>query len=430
MLPAGSPLSDWLTWLETLSPNEIDMGLERVRVVLERLELQIPPQVLLIAGTNGKGSCVAMANALLRAAGYRVGAYTSPHIVDYNERIVICDRQATDATIIAAFEQVEAERRDIPLTYFEFGTLAAMVAFAKAGLDVWLLEVGMGGRLDATNIVEPTASLITNVSLDHCDWLGEDIESIAFEKAGVMREGTPTVFAAADAPQSIREHAAQVGADLRLRGRDYDFSRVDDERWRWHGKELELDDLGAPGLMGSFQYENAAAVLALLEAAGLGSVLTADQVNSTLPGVRLAGRLQFVASGGVQWLLDVAHNPAAASALAGVLTASVGDKGETWAILGLLDDKDLEGIASELDAQVDHWIAVTADSQRAVDAAELARRVANSCNRPCLIADSVQEAMDHARLSAAETDRILVTGSFYLVGPVLGALELYSRPES
>ncbi|MDH4015674.1 MAG: Mur ligase family protein, partial [Chromatiales bacterium] len=252
MLPSGTPLSAWLTWLESLSPNEIDLGLERVREVLERLEVPVAEHVIIVAGTNGKGSSVAMMSALLRAAGKRVGAYTSPHMIDYNERIVVQGQPASDDEIVAAFEKIEAVRKGVPLTYFEYGTLAAFVVFAEAALDVWVLEVGMGGRLDATNVVEPTAALITTVSLDHCDWLGKDIETIAVEKAGVMRGGIPVVFGSADVPQAIIDRAESLGADLRLRGRDY-----------------SLDAVPQPGLRGEFQVGNAAAVLALLRAAGL-----------------------------------------------------------------------------------------------------------------------------------------------------------------
>ena len=220
MLPDSAPLSDWLSWLETCSPNEIELGLERVEVVLERLGLDSPEHLLLIAGTNGKGSCVAMTQALLLASGVSVGAYTSPHVARFNERIVVNHTEVTDNQIIAAFERVEIARVDVPLTYFEYGTLAAMVVFAAAKLQVWVLEVGMGGRLDATNVLDPTAAIITNVSLDHCEWLGNDIESIATEKAGVMRKGAPVVFGAEKVPKAVLARAAEVGADLLVAGRD------------------------------------------------------------------------------------------------------------------------------------------------------------------------------------------------------------------
>jgi len=303
------------------------------------------------------------------------------------------------------------------------------VVFAASDLDVWVLEVGMGGRLDASNVIEPTASLITNVALDHCDWLGENIEAIAFEKAGVMRTGVATVFGSHDVPRAVLSTAEAIGAELLLPGRDYDFERGSDGSWNWRGRAGRLSSLLAPGLPGDFQVANAAAVLALLGVAGLAEELDAALINSVLPGITLAGRMQAVSAAGADWLLDVAHNPAAAEVLADALSAQT-VPGETWAIVGLLDDKDIEGIATALNNQVDHWIAAAADSPRAVDAAELARRIANTCNRPCQISESLEDGMEFARRNASENDRILVTGSFYLVGPALLQLELYSRPQS
>ncbi len=412
MLPAGTPLSDWLAWLETLSPTEIDLGLDRVHAVMDRLPLEFPEHVLLIAGTNGKGSSVAIATALLRAAGYETGAYTSPHIVDYNERIAIGGQLASDDQIVAAFEAIEAVRDDVPLTYFEYGTLAAFVLFSQANLDVWVLEVGMGGRLDAVNAAEPTAALITNVALDHCDWLGNDIETIAAEKAGVMREDIPVVFGGSDVPDAIVNQAKAVGARLFLPGRDF-----------------AADGLPQPGLLGDFQVHNAAAVVALLNAAGLSKATDAELVADVLPRVQLNGRSQCIVANGTKWHLDVAHNPAAAAMLAATLSEEERD-GETIAIIGMLDDKDVEGVVAPLNEHITRWVAVAADSHRAIPAAELARRIANHSNRPCLVADSLSTALEIARQEAGENDTILVTGSFYLVGPVLQQLELYSRPDS
>ena len=357
-----------------------------------------------------------MASALLHAAGLRVGAYTSPHIVDYNERIALYEegerRLADDAQIVAAFEQIESVRGDVSLTYFEYGTLAAAVVFSEAQLDVWVLEVGMGGRLDATNAIEPTAALITNVSLDHCEWLGKDVETIAFEKAGVMRPGIPVVYGDAEVPKAILRHADAVGARLLLRGRDY-----------------SLEGVPQPGLQGAFQVANAAAVIALLRAAGLENAAQDELVARVLPQVRLAGRGQRIAEDGVEWLVDVAHNPAAASKLAQILKAAP-VAGETVAIIGMLDDKDVEGVVAQLDRHVARWIAVSADNRRSIPAAELARRIANASNRPCLISESPDEALRAARAGVSARDRVLVTGSFYIVSPVLQALGLYSRPES
>jgi dihydrofolate synthase/folylpolyglutamate synthase len=416
------PLSDWLSWLETLSPTEIDLGLERVERVLDRLSLRLPKTVFHVAGTNGKGSCVAMLGALFGKSNARVGLYTSPHIVRYNERIRVDGEGATDEQIIAAFESVEAAREDEALTYFEYGTIAALLVFADANVDVAILEVGMGGRLDAVNAVEPDAGLITNIALDHCDWLGEDIETIAVEKAGIMRDGKPVVFGSRDMARSILDHADTVNADLRALGRDYDWSS-DGTRWSWQGRTHELPELELPGLAGEHQLDNAAAVLALLEAAGLAALLLEDAVNEAFGSLHLDGRMQRI-DAEHHWLLDVAHNPAAAAALGNTLQTEA-HSGRTVAIVGMLDDKDVEGVVGPLASEVDHWIAVAADSPRSVDAGELARRVANSTNAPCFVADSPDIAMNRARELATVDDQILVTGSFYLVGPVLN--QLYSR---
>lgn len=424
-MTAGSQLTDWLALLETLSPHEIDLGLERVHAVLGKLDLKTPQFVLHVAGTNGKGSSVAMLQSLLVESGVSVGAYTSPHVFCFNERICIDAAQASDEQIVAAFEHVEAVRGDVPLTYFEFGTLAALVVFDKAGVDAVILEVGMGGRLDAVNAVEPDAGLITNVSLDHCDWLGNDIDSIAFEKAGIMRKGKPIVFGVADVPASLARHASDIGAEMIVAGRDYTWAGAADGSWSWQGRRTQLASLRPPSLAGDFQIDNAAGVLALAEAAGWESFLQTDVVNAAFARLRLDGRLQIVRTN-VEWLLDVAHNPAAAGVLASAMRARA-TRGKTIAIVAMLDDKDVAGVIAPLQDIVEHWIAVTADSPRAIEAGELARQIANLNDAGCLSADSLQQAMDSARALATPEDRILVTGSFYIVGPALRSLELYSR---
>jgi dihydrofolate synthase/folylpolyglutamate synthase len=429
MSPSALPLSDWLTWLETLSPKEINLGLLRVQLILDRLELPRPAHVLLIAGTNGKGSSVAMTDALLRASGQHVGAYTSPHISRYNERIVVDGVAASDAEIVAAFERIEAVRGDTELTYFEFGTLAAAVVFAAAELDVWVLEVGLGGRLDATNAISPTASLITNISLDHCDWLGDDVETIAAEKAGVMRSGVPTVFGAVDVPDSIKTQAETTAAILLLLGRDFDFEVGEDDQWNWRGPSGELQGLQRPGLAGEFQKGNAAAVLALLDAAGFEGAINAELINRVLPKVSLPGRLQRLVSDGHEWLIDVAHNPAAAEVLARTL-GSMESSGSTFAIAGLLNDKDVAGVIGPLAEHVDTWVAMTAASDRAIPANELARQIANITGKSCLVTESPQEAIEFTRRNASENDRILATGSFFTVGPVLDQLATESRSKT
>jgi len=422
MSSAALPLPNWLARLETLSPREIDLGLDRVDQILERLALTRPKKVFHVAGTNGKGSCVAMLEALLRHDGTSVGSYTSPHVIRYNERIRVDGCEASDEQIVAAFERIEALRGDVPLTYFEYGTLAALVVFADANVDTAILEVGMGGRLDAVNAVEPDAGIITNISLDHCDWLGEDIETIAIEKAGIMRSGKPIVFASSKMPRTIGERAKAMRAHLIAAGHDYDWS-PEGEDWAWRGVQQQLETLTRPALPGEHQLENAAAVLAMLEAAGRSDLLQADIVNKALSGLKLAGRMQRI-DGSHNYLLDVAHNAAAARALATTLESQALG-GQTVAIIGVLDDKDVAGIVNPLVSHVDHWIAVTADSPRAIESGELARQVANLSNKACLAAESLGQALEQAQSLASLDDQILVTGSFYLVGPVLS--ELYSR---
>ncbi|HLT89758.1 MAG TPA: bifunctional tetrahydrofolate synthase/dihydrofolate synthase [Woeseiaceae bacterium] len=415
--PHGGHLDDWLAWLETLSPREIELGLERVLEVKERLALPPPARVVHVAGTNGKGSCSALLEALFRARGDTVGCYTSPHVLTYNERIRVNGVPADDAAIVAAFEAVEAVRAGVPLTYFEYGTLAALVVFARAGVSVAVLEIGMGGRLDAVNAVEPDAGLITNVSLDHCEWLGPDVETIAREKAGIMRAGKPLVFGSASVPQAIATEAERLGADLRVAGRDFRYTREegDDPTWSWRGREAVIEGLPPPSLFGEVQLANASAALAVMEAIG---ALAPDTVGAALRDVALPGRFQRLEKHGRRFLLDVAHNPDAARVLASLLD-ELGHPGPVLAIIGVLEDKDARGVVRALASRIDRWIAVRPDSPRGTDPAALAALVADECNRPCLVMDTPGDALEHAvRHSSADT-LVLVTGSFYTVGPAL-----------
>lgn len=417
---AFASLDDWLAWLDTLSPREIELGLDRVRDVLARMELPRPELVIHVAGTNGKGSAAAMLEAIYLQAGRSVGCYTSPHVTRYNERMRVNGRELDDARIIAAFKDVEAARRTVILTYFEFGTLAALSAFAKAEAEVLVLEIGLGGRLDAVNAIDPDAAIITNVSLDHCDWLGDDVESIAREKAGVMRMGIPVVFGAKEVPAAIVDEAERRHADLRLAGRDFS-AEPGDGTWHWQGRDLALRELAIPALYGAFQIGNAAAVLAAIEALGHGELLERDELGRALGGLALRGRLQRI-DGRRRWLLDVAHNPGAARVLAAALE-DLADGGRLVAVFGVLADKDLDGILEALCGVVDDWIAVPAESPRALAQTALAARVANRCNKPCRIVGAIDEGLRLAAELAAPDDRILVTGSFYTVGPALARLE-------
>lgn len=416
----GWSLDEWLAQLETYSAQEIVLGLERVEVLLQRMDLHMPRIVFHVAGTNGKGSSAAMLESLLLHTGSRVGCYTSPHLQRYNERIRIDGAEASDAQIISAFASIDALRADVPLTYFEFGTLAALHVFAQADVEIAVFEVGMGGRLDAVNAIEPTASLITNVSLDHCNWLGDSIEAIAAEKAGIMRAAKPVVFAAAEMPQAIMANANSTGAKLVAASRDYDWT-VDGDSWSWHGASHSLRKLAKPSLQGEMQIQNAAGVLALLETAGFESLLNMATINVALGDLQLGGRMQAV---GKQWILDVAHNPAAAKVLARALNTEV--RGASIVIIGMLDDKDVAGFVAPLTGIADKWIAVTAINPRAIPANELARRVANATDSACLIADSLDLAIENAAQMATAEDRVLVTGSFYVVG---AAFVILAAPE-
>ena len=418
MAPPALSLPEWLRRLETLSPREMDLGLERVVEVLGRMGVGRPARVILVGGTNGKGSSVEMLRALLAGSAI-VGTYTSPHVTRFNERIAIDGRPAPDEDIVAAFERVEAVRGDVALTYFEFGTLAALAVFEAAGVETAILEVGLGGRLDAVNAVDPDASLITNVSLDHCDWLGNDVESIGYEKAGIMRANKPVVFADKDMPASVAAHAGELGARLVRAGHEYTWTSGRGARWSWRGQCVELSGLAPPGLRGPMQLQNAAGVLALIEVLGLRQLLEPAIVDRALTGLRLPGRMHVVERDR-RWLFDVAHNPGAAVALAGSLQQH--EAPAAVAIVGILDDKDVEGIVGPLAALVGNWIAITAASPRAIEAAELARRIANETGKACLIADSPDAAIANARAIAAAGDSVLVTGSFFTVGPFLERL--------
>lgn len=420
-IPGGKSLQslpEWLAWLETLSPREIDLGLERVLEVLGRLALRKPARVFHVAGTNGKGSSAAMLEALLLHGGNGVGCYTSPHLLTYNERIRVNGVAASDDAIIAALQAVEAARNGLPLTYFEFGTLAAMVVFERSGADTLVLEIGMGGRLDAVNAVEPDGGIITNVARDHCEWLGDDVETIAVEKAGIMRRGKPVIFGSDIVPAAITSIATRIGADLRILGRDFSFAQDPEAGfWTWRGRTVVLERLAVPSLIGRFQLQNASAVLALLEVVGLHDLLTRDLVSRAMQGVSVPGRFQWLGAGR-RWLLDVAHNPHAAAALADSLSA-LRPRRPVTAIIGVLADKELAGIVAPLVPHVDRWIAVAACNARALDARILAQSVAHLSSKPCLIVEDLPAAMRHADDVAGDDALILVTGSFYAVGPAL-----------
>lgn len=416
--PRFATLDDWLNWQETLHPRAIDLGLERVRAVLRRLQPEPPPHVVItVGGTNGKGSCVALLEAILRAAGYRVGAYTSPHLLRYNERIRVEGADADDEAICRAFARIDAARGDHSLTYFEFGTLAALELFRDARVEVAVLEVGLGGRLDAVNSVDADAALVVSIGIDHVDWLGSDRDSIGYEKAGIYRPGRPAICADPDPPARLLDHALNLGARLQRVGRDYGFARTG-QTWCWWSGHSRLEALPPPALIGEHQLGNAAAALATLN--GLRDRLTVqpNAIRAGLSRVRLPGRFQAI-PGAVEWILDVAHNPHAAAVLADNLLDRT-CSGRTLAIIGLLADKDAGGVIQALVDIVDDWYPVTLDGPRGRTAAELATLL-RAVGARATARDDLAAACRSARTAARPGDRIVVLGSFHTVAPILAA---------
>jgi dihydrofolate synthase/folylpolyglutamate synthase len=411
-------LANWLTYLESLHPKTIALGLERVAQVKQRLNLQPDFPIIIVGGTNGKGSVCAMLEAILHAAGYRVGCYTSPHLLDYNERVRIAKQPASDFELCASFAQIEQVRGDIPLTYFEFGTLAAMQCFISHKVDVAILEVGLGGRLDAVNAFDADCSVVTSVDIDHTDYLGDTREQIAFEKACIFRKGRVAICADSDVPQALRKHAQEIGAELWCIGSEFGFAKHDGQ-WDYRSNIGSRSAMPFPALRGAFQLNNASAALAALDALKDKLPVNMGEVRRGLVEVELAGRFQFV-PGKPQLILDVAHNPHAARSLAQNLANLAPAK--TFAVFSMLKDKDITGVVQALDAQIDVWLVAGIDAPRGATTVELVQvlqnaRVHGEVN-PCVsLADAVNEASNRA----GENDRIAAFGSFYTVAEVMQA---------
>lgn len=423
-------LADWLALQQGVHARSIDLGLERVRTVAQHLGLLQPDHAtIIVGGTNGKGSTVAHLEALAAAAGLRCGVFTSPHLLRYEERIRIAGVEATETQLVAAFERIEAARGAVTLTFFEYNTLAAFELFATAGLDIVLLEVGLGGRLDATNLIDADVAVLCSVGLDHMDWLGETVEKIGAEKAGIFRAGRPVVLGSEAMPRSVHDAIAALGADARWPGRDFSAQRAvgsaEGPRWTFRGRHWEFRDLPPSAMHGDIQYGNAATALAALEALAerrlpsLARLLDAASVAHALRGLRLAGRFQVLA-GAPEWILDVAHNPPAAAVFANALAARP-CVGRTIAVCGMLADKDVTGVAAVLAAQIDEWVLCSLPEARGLSAAALRERLPPQC---AVVAqgDTVAAACRIARERATATDRIIVFGSFHTVGPALEAL--------
>ncbi len=415
-------LDKWLEWQSGLHPRKIDLGLERVSGVWRRLpHPPMPGIVLTVAGTNGKGSCVAMLESILLAAGYRIGCYTSPHLIRYNERIRLDGEEATDESICSAFESIDWARGEVPLTYFEFGTLAALYLFARHAPDVILLEVGLGGRLDAVNILDPDVALITTVDIDHTEWLGETRDAIALEKGGIMRPGRPAVFGDLDAPAALIREAGTRRVPLSVAGLDFSYEETA-RGWNWQGGGVRHDALPHPRLSGSFQLKNASAVLMLLALIGERMPVARSAIDAGLRNAGAAGRFQVIASDPLT-IVDVAHNPQAARALAGNLSETA-CRGRTIAVFSMLEDKDIEGVVSIMQPRIDRWCLVSLKGDRGMSGVALAARVtgAGVDERQISRHRDTASALHFARAGSGEEDQVLVFGSFQLAGFAMQAL--------
>jgi dihydrofolate synthase / folylpolyglutamate synthase len=406
-------LSEWLGFIERQHPQPIALGLERVAEVYSRLPVEISFPVITVGGTNGKGSTCAMLEAILRAAGYRTGLYSSPHLVRYNERVRVAGVEAADESLAASFAAVEAARGGVPLTYFEFGTLAAFSTFSKAPVEVAILEVGLGGRLDAVNILDADCAVLTSVGIDHVDYLGADRESIGREKAGIFRAGRPAVIAEPDPPHSVLNAPAE---QLRI-GRDFGFT-AEQSQWTYWGPRGRRGGLAYPALRGSIQLRNAAAALCALDTLRARLPIAMQDVRRGLAEVALPGRFQAL-PGRPQVVLDVAHNPQAAATLAENLAAS-GFAEQTLAVCGMLRDKDIGGVVRALAPRITRWHVCSLPGPRGASAEQLAGALAGAgVDKSCIeMHASVMQAFSAARSEAGENDKIVVFGSFLTVGEV------------
>lgn len=420
-------LDAWLRWQMQLHPEAIVLGLDRVAAVWARLGPErLPFPVVTVGGTNGKGSCVAMLEAICRAAGYRTAAYSSPHLLRYNERVQLDGDEVSDAVLCASFEHVDQARGSTALTYFEFGTLAALDIFVRARPDVAILEVGLGGRLDAVNLWDADVSVVTSVGLDHTAWLGETLDQIAAEKAGIFRPARPAVIGQRDAPSRLRAEAVQRGSLVIQLGREMDRD-VSEGGWTWIGPSGERLALPAPAMRGPFQYDNAAAAVAAIRVLREQLPVPVSAIRAGLQRARLRGRFQVV-PGAVTWILDVAHNGEAAQALAANLRAFTCG-GRMRAVVAVLDDKSPEGVVGPLLPFVGAWYLSQSDDPRAMPADVLSARLAPLLPAPAVVATDLRSALDAVAAASEPGDCVLVVGSFTTVAAGLRRLKASGAPE-
>jgi dihydrofolate synthase/folylpolyglutamate synthase len=417
-MPRFNSLVDWLTWQETLHPRKIDLGLDRVATVAERLQLLTPDHgVITVAGTNGKGSSVAMLEAILLSAGYHTGCYSSPHLLRYNERIRIAGKEVDDATLCAAFDAVDRARGSTSLSYFEFGTLAALFIFSQSSLDIVLLEVGMGGRLDAVNILDADAALVTAIDIDHSAWLGEDRETIGLEKAGIFRAQQPAICSDPEPPASVFRQAQMLSAHWHGLGSEFSWS-ITERGWSWQTPGKIYENLPKPALPGIHQLNNAAGALMVLEALTEEFPVPRTAIEQGLVTVTLPGRGQIL-PGAVDTILDVAHNPASAEKLAQLLL-KLSAPGRTRMVLGMLDDKDVATFVAMLVPVVDHWYLATLAGDRGLSAEDLHQQICHPDIHGVLRQfPDVATAFRRAHTDAEEGDRVVVCGSFVTVAEAL-----------
>lgn len=414
-------LSDWLDYIERQHPQSIAMGLDRVNVVRDALQLKPSFPLITVGGTNGKGSACRFLESMLTHAGYRTGVYTSPHLVHYNERVRIGARDADDADLVRAFAAVERARAEagVALTYFEFGTLAAVWLFVERKVEVAVLEVGLGGRLDAVNAFDGDVALLMSVGLDHMEYLGDTREAIGAEKAPIFRAGRPAVCADPEPPSSVIDYAQKIGTQLLLIGRDFGCE-AQQQQWRYHGPSGNRHGLPPPALRGTFQLANASACIAALDAIRERLPVSAGDIRAGLVAVENPGRFQ-VLPGRPAVILDVAHNPHAASALALNLVQMTGYR-KTLAVFSMLKDKDVAGVVRLLRGHIDHWLVAPLEGPRAMSAAALEQSLRDAgVSVEITMCVNIEEACDHAYRRAGDGDRILAFGSFLTVAAAMTA---------
>ncbi|MDQ6917661.1 MAG: bifunctional tetrahydrofolate synthase/dihydrofolate synthase [Pseudomonadota bacterium] len=415
-----SGLDGWLAYLETLHPKAIAMGLDRVSAVYARLDIALTCPVITVGGTNGKGSTCALLESMLRAASYRVGTYTSPHLLRYNERVRIAGEEASEGALLEAFAAVESARQTTPLTYFEVGTLAALWLFARAGLDVAVLEVGLGGRLDAVNLIDADVAIVTTVGIDHVDYLGATRNDIGREKAGIFRAGRWAICADRHPPATLLAYAAAIGSKLLRIGADYDFT-AGEGQWSYRGPGGARHGLPIPALRGDYQLSNAATALAALDVLRDRLAVSMGAVREGLVSVDLPGRLQ-VLPGRPVTVFDVAHNPQAAAALGDAL-ASMGFHPRTWAVFAIMADKDIDSVIAALVSRIDCWYIASLPPPRGANARDLRARLEAVDVAPAAIREFADPASAYRAVQkvVAEADRILVFGSFLTVAAAMSA---------